>query len=594
MRFLAIILAVGGLAPGAWSQLRIVDYNTAAGARPDLGVLLAALGAESVNGVSKPPDVFSLQEQTSAVTQQIVDLLNGIYGAGTYARATSTGASSGAGTPGLIYNVTTVQLRATTTASTISSTGAARQTMRYQLRPVGYDAAADFFLYSSHYKASTGSANEVRRNGEALQVRANADALGEGAHVLYTGDFNIYGSREAMWGTLTAPGAGQAFDPINRVGNWSNSAAFRDVHTQSPVTTSRYGGQVTGGMDDRFDFQLVSGEFLDGEGLAYLDGSYHAFGNTNTHALNGEITSGSAAALQARLPGYSLAQATAVLNAIATSSDHLPVVAQYQLPAKMRATVAPAPARVLLGADTSVTVTIENVAPVLVSAGADELDYALATSGALAGAAQGSVLALTPGDGVAVTLTTDTVGAQVGAISVVSDSQAAADASFSAAVSYAVLDHARPAFGGPGEAGVRQIDFGTVPQFAEAQPFLLAVGNAAPVGGFFAGLDLDSIAVAGDGGRFVLTLTGFTSLAAGDFREFFLGLNTDIAGDYAARFELGFSDEDLPGATARESLVLEVRGTVVAVPESNALALLLLGGALLLAIRRLQGGQIPG
>jgi hypothetical protein len=52
---------------------------------------------------------------------------------------------------------------------------------------------------------------------------------------------------------------------------------------------------VGGGIDDRFDFQLVTGEFLDGEGLDYLGGSYHTFGNDGTHNLNGDISSGSGA-----------------------------------------------------------------------------------------------------------------------------------------------------------------------------------------------------------------------------------------------------------------------------------------------------------
>jgi hypothetical protein len=147
----------------------VVDYNTAADARPSLGTVLAAMGAESVNGIAKAPDIFALQEQESSAstTQSIVDMLNGIYGAGVYARATLDGGTFGAGRPGLIYNSQTVQLIAQTTASTLSEIGAQRQTLRYQLRPVGYDDAADFYVYSSHYKSSTGTTNVSRRNVEA-------------------------------------------------------------------------------------------------------------------------------------------------------------------------------------------------------------------------------------------------------------------------------------------------------------------------------------------------------------------------------------------------------------------------------------------
>ncbi|MGH8046613.1 MAG: hypothetical protein ACREKL_05165, partial [Chthoniobacterales bacterium] len=136
----------------AQAQLRIVQYNTAGDARAGMSTILAAIGAESVNGAVKPPDALALEEQTSsATTQAIVDILNSLYGAGTYARSTVQGGTNGGGRPGLVYNTQTVQLIATTTASTLSTSGAARQTMRYELRPVGYDAAADFYMYVSHY-----------------------------------------------------------------------------------------------------------------------------------------------------------------------------------------------------------------------------------------------------------------------------------------------------------------------------------------------------------------------------------------------------------------------------------------------------------
>lgn len=201
----------------ATAQLRIVDYNTGGAARPSLSTVLAAMGAESVNGIAKAPDVFTLQEQGSSATttQAIVEMLNDLYGTGTYSRATEDGGTSGGGRVGLIFNSRTTQLIAQTDASTVSTSGAARETQRYQLRPVGYDSAADFYVYASHYKASNDAPSAARRHVEAQEVRANGDALGS-AHLIYAGDFNVYTSSEAMFQTLTAPGPGQAFDPINR------------------------------------------------------------------------------------------------------------------------------------------------------------------------------------------------------------------------------------------------------------------------------------------------------------------------------------------------------------------------------------------
>lgn len=559
-------------APG-WAQLRVVDYNTGGDARAGMGLILSAFGAESVNGIAKAPDVIALQEQDSSATttQAIVDILNSLYGAGTYARATLNGTTSGAGRPGLIYNTQSVSLITQSAVGVVSSSGSARQTMRYQLRPVGYDSAADFYVYSSHYKASTGSSNEARRNAEALAVRANADALGQGAHIIYAGDFNIYSSSEPMWTTLTGSGNGQAFDPINRVGDWSNNFSFRDVHTQSPVTTARYGGQITGGIDDRFDFQLVTAEFLDSEGLAYISGSYHAFGNTGTHMLNGEITSGSAAALAARIPGYSNAQATAVLDAIAAVSDHLPVVADYQLPAMMTVDLISAPRVVIVNAGASMVFSVANSAPVVAVNGADELDYAFSTSGALSGSGAGIEFALGGVDVWGAALETSTIGHQVGQLNVRSDSQAAANASFGVVHEYDVLDHAAPVFRQDGR-DVVALDFGSVDSGIHAEITFSLVN----LPGFRAGLDLDGYDVAGDADLFGLNLETFGNLFAGDevsIVAWFEGLQPGV---HTATYEFHFSDDDLPGSIDLSSQSLTF--TAVVVPEPATVFLLFAAG----------------
>ena len=103
-----------------------------------------------------------------------------------------------------------------------------------------------------------------------LQSVRTRTALGNGAHVIYAGDFNIYRSTEPMWDTLTGVGNGQAFDPVNQVGNWHDGAGFKGVHTQNPAGS----GGVGGGMDDRFDWQMITGELQDNEGMSLLAGSY--------------------------------------------------------------------------------------------------------------------------------------------------------------------------------------------------------------------------------------------------------------------------------------------------------------------------------
>ncbi len=138
--------------------------------------------------------------------------------------------------------------------------------MRHQFRPVGTSGTSDFYVYNAHWKSADDAASEARRLVEAQAIRADADALGQGAHVLYVGDFNTYTSNDDGFQALLAAGNGQAFDPINRLGNWSNTSSFRDTFTQAPANTTAQWFDWWW-SDDRFDFQVVSGEFLDGSGL---------------------------------------------------------------------------------------------------------------------------------------------------------------------------------------------------------------------------------------------------------------------------------------------------------------------------------------
>ena len=95
------------------------------------------------------------------------------------------------------------------------------------------------------------------------------------------GDFNLYHSSEASYQLLlsTNPNpVGQLFDPINMPGDWTQNPSFAAIDTQSPRTQS-FGGGATGGMDDRFDFILVSAALMDTAGTYAMPETYHAFGN---------------------------------------------------------------------------------------------------------------------------------------------------------------------------------------------------------------------------------------------------------------------------------------------------------------------------
>jgi endonuclease/exonuclease/phosphatase family metal-dependent hydrolase len=432
---LAFLLCWLGCIP-ALAQLRVVSYNTTGGPRAGLDTVLAAISSDAANGFAKPPDVFALQEQSASAstTQGIVDLLNGMFGAGTYARATLDGATSGAGRPGLIYNTTTVQLIDQIAFGTVNTSAQARQTMRYQLQLVGYDSAAEFYVYSNHYKASTGSSDQARRNLEATALRSNLDGLGEGTHAILAGDYNIRSSSEASYQTLLAAGPGQAFDPIDQPGSWHDNASFKSIHTQAP-SDNPGSGLVGGGVDDRFDFQLVTGELLDSEGLSYIPGSYRVLGNNGTHqCCSHSITTGTGAAPN-------------VLAALTTASDHLPVIADYQLPAVMDVFAATLPATLSLGQSFDWEIAVENVADVLAEIGADELDYMATLSGDLTGSFVGIDEPLNGGNLHLLSLDTSSLGVRSGLLTIESSSQAVANGFIQLPFSYTVVSVPEPSLG---------------------------------------------------------------------------------------------------------------------------------------------------
>lgn len=569
-----VVAASVGWSASATAQLRIVNYNVNVSdpaipaIRAGMDNVLEAINASAKGGFARPIDVLVMQEAASVATTgtAFAGLLNTLGGGTSYLRSTVDASTTGSGRPVAVYNSAAVTLVNEKRIGSISGTAShPRQTMRYQFRPVGYDSTADFYVYASHFKASSGGANEAERNIEARTIRADADALGQGARVIYSGDFNLYSSSESGFQTLTGTGNGQAFDPISRVGSWSGSSTYKDVHTQSPATTEAFGGQVLGGVDDRFDFQLITGEVRDGGGFDYVSGSYWAFGNTGTHLINQAISTGSAATLAARLPGYTTSQAQTVLANLTKVTDHLPVIADYQLPAKMTASLAAPPARVIRGATVSGTLTVSNSAPVAVVAGADRLQYAFAGTGGFASSGTGSDAALGEGTTHLLTLSTTLAGLRSGTVSVTASSLQAMNPTFSGTVSTTVLDHAVGSFASAVTTTSLTVDFGTLIRGGAARNEAFAVFNRPATSGtaWTARLDLDGVSSAAPAGVFSTTLAPFVNLLSGLSRPYAVSMALGTAGTFTGSYTLSLSDENVPGA-AFQQLLLAVRGSVIA------------------------------
>lgn len=147
-----------------------------------------------------------------------------------------------------------------------------------------------------------------------LQQQGNND------NYVICGDFNVYSASEAAFQKLVNPSYTRIafYDPVDMMGDWNSNYRFSDVHTQSTHDDSNNDCFSYGGMDDRFDFILMSGSIIDGtKGITYKNGSYWAVGqdgNRYNRAINSPTN--------ITLPEN-------VIDALYNMSDHLPVVAEF-------------------------------------------------------------------------------------------------------------------------------------------------------------------------------------------------------------------------------------------------------------------------
>jgi hypothetical protein len=578
------LLLVALLAAPAPAQLRVVTYNTSDGnlgsttnpfavgttRRSAVTTVLQAIGTESVGGIARPLDVLLIQESRGAASsgQTFVDILNGIYGAGTYARGTVDGTSDGAGTHTFVYRAATVDLVGELAFGTIGGTGPVRQPVRHHIRPDGY-SAADLYLYNAHWSAG----DATRRANEATLTRQNAAGIGTDVRAIYAGDFNLQGPSEGGYVNLTT-GPARAIDPVFSGTTWTtNTLANRRLHSQSPVTTSLYPGQATGGMDDRLDFLLPTANMdpTSGRGIRQVPGTYRVFGNDGSHAFNGELTSGS--------------QPAAVLTALRQTSEHLPVVADYTLPARLGGTVTVVNPRVIRGQTAAVTLGVTNSAPVAVAAGADVLDYTYGRTGDVTGGGTNAGLAaLAPAAVHTFQVPTTTARDYAGTVTATATSPQAAAEFSSAAVSVTALDPSNGSLSNAGLVTTQSVTFGPVavgqtPTRAVAVYNLVGPNGAAWTADLrYLGLD-ERFA----GGPLTATLAPTSpDLAPGSGNWTLTVIASSAAtGNFTDTFTIRLSDEDILGAT-NQSLTVTVSAEFVPVPEPAGMLIV----ALVVACRR--------
>jgi exonuclease III len=454
------------LLSGQWlaASIRVVTYNVIAsdGLRSNCSEMLSGIGNESVNGISRPIDILILQECDDnyfATEAAIVNILNTLYGPNkyTYSSLSTTGYMMRIG---LVYNRDTIQLISNVA---FKDSAPPRSTGRYQFRIIGYGPESDIYVYNDHYKAYSDASALVDRATEALSVRWDkyygGDALPEGSNLIYAGDYNLLspyddaamgsydvtasGGPDNAWYYLvgltylpgplgtkyTSTGNGRAIDParFTSLTNW-NTSSYKKWLTYNSTSPA-----------SRLDFQLISNELADGEGVSLIapgvgncqavENSYHVFPNDGTYAWGGRLVDATNSKYDRMQRYYA-----------SVFSDHLPVVADYQTPAKMDVQVVMPADSIVMGSSAIASVTVTNTASATAPAGADELDYEIQilSGGTLIGSSTGVDQPLNGGQTHQVNLNTDTLGDYSLAVQVTSGSQGVVNGTYSNSFFYRV------------------------------------------------------------------------------------------------------------------------------------------------------------
>ncbi len=190
------------------------------------------------------------------------------------------------------------------------------------------DVYLDVFV--THLKASNNDESEYKRWEMVDQFTTYLSNLSTDSNVIFTGDFNFYDSYESGYQEIidtTNPIV--MVDPINSPGYWSNNSTYAGIHTQSPITTNGHfqysstGGTdgVTGGMDDRFDFIMLSQNMMSSANLTYVPDTYKAYGN-NGNCYNSYISNTSCNGTYSQ----------ELRNLLFNMSDHIPIVLELETP----------------------------------------------------------------------------------------------------------------------------------------------------------------------------------------------------------------------------------------------------------------------
>jgi len=276
------LFVIYGASSFAQSDIKIMSYNVL---NYPQGQMVNRIDTLSKILDFYEPDLLLLQELKSEqgllnIVQELNSLFGG-YDVGTYVPQVSNPSNSWRLQQNLIYNDSVFDL-----ISEQAIVTPYRDVNYFQLRILEADGTPSteiLHTYVTHLKSSQGFNNEQIRHSMVQVLMNHVSQLPPNSNIVVAGDFNVYYSGEpAYQSLLSANGTNTLHDPINMPG-WGNSNfPNTEIFTQSTRLSALSDGSG-GGVDDRFDFVLLSDQLMNPNTRAsYQNNSYLALGNNGT------------------------------------------------------------------------------------------------------------------------------------------------------------------------------------------------------------------------------------------------------------------------------------------------------------------------
>lgn len=269
------------------------------------------------------PDILTVNElsQNESIHQHLLDNVLNINGVTHFQRAQRRNAANSNIVNQIYFDARKLKLKAQYTAQTHVRDVDVYE-LYYNSNDLHLGDTAFIVCVVAHLKAGNTSGDANSRKIMTENTMRFLETRWTDHNVLFMGDFNFYTGFEPGFQTMinySNPNM-RFIDPIGQTGDWNNNSFYAPIHTQSTHTSSN-NCKSGGGLDDRFDFILISDEVRFGtRNVRYIQSSYKAIGQDGLR-FDGTING----------PPQNAVVPQDVADALFHMSDHLPVTLKLRV-----------------------------------------------------------------------------------------------------------------------------------------------------------------------------------------------------------------------------------------------------------------------